>query len=95
LKNYEHSFSFSGCDINSPRQAGLKGETPDICKTLESPLHLGIIYAKISFVILLFNSLASQWGLDRVVSTLIEHHAEINLFIYLNNQFFEFVGCRS
>jgi hypothetical protein len=31
----------SNCDINSPRQAGLSGETPDICKTLESPLHLG------------------------------------------------------
>ncbi|CAF1118017.1 unnamed protein product [Rotaria sordida] len=51
----------SGCDINSPRQPGLNGETPDICKTLESPLHL-----------------ACQWGLERVVSTLIEHHADIN-----------------
>ncbi|UJR28238.1 hypothetical protein I4U23_009488 [Adineta vaga] len=51
----------SGCDINSPRQSGLNGEMPDICKTLESPLHL-----------------AAQWGLDRVVSTLIEHHADIN-----------------
>ncbi|CAF3943262.1 unnamed protein product [Adineta steineri] len=51
----------SGCDINSPRQVGFNGETPDICKTLESPLHL-----------------ACQWGLERVVSTLIEHHADIN-----------------
>ncbi|CAF0740586.1 unnamed protein product [Adineta steineri] len=51
----------SGCDINSPRQPGVNGETPEICKTLESPLHL-----------------ASQWGLDRVVSALIEHHADIN-----------------
>ena len=31
----------SGCDINSPRQAGLNGEIPDVCKTLETPLHLG------------------------------------------------------
>ncbi|CAF1139911.1 unnamed protein product [Adineta ricciae] len=51
----------SGCDINSPRQVGSNGEAPDICKTLESPLHL-----------------ACQWGLERVVSTLIEHHADIN-----------------
>ncbi|CAF3398603.1 unnamed protein product [Rotaria sp. Silwood1] len=51
----------SGCDINSPRQPGVNDETPDICKTLESPLHL-----------------ASQWGLERVVSTLIEYHADIN-----------------
>ncbi|CAF3345195.1 unnamed protein product [Rotaria socialis] len=51
----------SGCDINSPRQTGLNGETPDICKTLETPLHL-----------------ACQWGLERVVSALIEHHADIN-----------------
>ncbi|UJR21238.1 hypothetical protein I4U23_024333 [Adineta vaga] len=51
----------SGCDINSPRQVGFNGEAPDICKTLESPLHL-----------------ACQWGLERVVSTLIEHHADIN-----------------
>ena len=35
--------SCSGCDIDSPRQAGVNGETPDICKTLESPLHLGTI----------------------------------------------------
>ena len=72
-----HLFFSSGCDINSPRQAGLKGETPDICKTLESPLHLGRIDQDVplsSHVPIL----ASQWGLERVVSTLIEHHAEIN-----------------
>ncbi|CAF2499543.1 unnamed protein product [Rotaria sp. Silwood2] len=51
----------SACDINSPRQPGVNGEAPDICKTLESPLHL-----------------AAQWGLERVVSTLIEYHADIN-----------------
>ncbi|CAF5175682.1 unnamed protein product, partial [Rotaria magnacalcarata] len=41
--------------------SGVNGEAPDICKTLESPLHL-----------------AAQWGLERVVSTLIEYHADIN-----------------
>ncbi|CAF3694746.1 unnamed protein product [Rotaria socialis] len=51
----------SGCDINSSRQSGVNGEAPDICKTLESPLHL-----------------AAQWGLERVVSALIEYHADIN-----------------
>ena len=34
---------FSGCDIDSPRQSGLNGEMPDICKTLECPLHLGML----------------------------------------------------
>ena len=34
-------FLFSSCDINSSRKPGLNGETPDVCKTLESPLHLG------------------------------------------------------
>jgi hypothetical protein len=76
---------FSGCDINSPRQAGLNGETPDICKTLESPLHLGkfsLCFFLLLFVIFLS---ACQWGLERVVSTLIEHHADINKKVsYLN-----------
>ena len=55
-------FVFSGCDINSPRQPGLNGETPDICKTLESPLHLGIniflfllIYLFISLIVINMN----------------------------------------
>jgi hypothetical protein len=38
---YRLSLFFSGCDINSSRRVGLNGEKPDICKTLESPLHLG------------------------------------------------------
>jgi hypothetical protein len=43
------SLFLSGCDINSPRQPGLNGETPDICKTLESPLHLGMINKRKTF----------------------------------------------
>ena len=38
----------SGCDINSTRQVGLKGEKPDICKTQETPLHLGTQRKRVS-----------------------------------------------
>ena len=71
-------FYSSGCDINSPRQVGFKGETPDICKTLESPLHLGNFEEIIFNFLLHFTLSACQWGLERVVATLIEYHADIN-----------------
>jgi len=70
----------SGCDINSPRQSGFNGETPDICKTLETPLHLGRFSCS-SKIYVYSRSLcfsACQWGLERVVSSLIEYHADIN-----------------
>jgi hypothetical protein len=58
---------------------GSNGETPDICKTLESPLHLGNTNERASLHALFFSFfLACQWGLERVVLTLIEHHADIN-----------------
>jgi hypothetical protein len=72
--------NFSGCDINTPQQPGFNGETPDICKSLESPLHLGKDndrkYSNRWHLSLA--TVASQWGLERIVSALIEHHAEIN-----------------
>lgn len=50
----------SGCDLDSPRQAGLDGPT-EMSATRESPLHL-----------------CSQWGLTKVLQTLIEHGANVN-----------------
>ena len=73
-----HASDCSGCDINSPRQAGLKGEKPDLCKTQETPLHLGTKTIHCLRARLTPFLLACQWGLERVVATLIEYHAEIN-----------------
>lgn len=50
----------SGCDLDSPRQAGLDGPT-ETSASRESPLHL-----------------CCQWGLTRVLQTLIEHKANVN-----------------
>lgn len=50
----------SGCDLDSPRQAGLDGPT-ETSSSKESPLHL-----------------CCQWGLTKVLQTLIEHTANVN-----------------
>lgn len=56
----------SGCDLDSPRQAGLDGPT-ELSSTKESSLHL-----------------CCQWGLTRVLQTLIEHGANVNCVEFEN-----------
>ncbi|XP_065170447.1 rabankyrin-5 isoform X2 [Atheta coriaria] len=51
----------AGCDLDSPRMPGPKGEGGDEAKDKASSLHL-----------------CCQWGLDRVVQTLVEHRANVN-----------------
>ena len=56
---------FSGCDLDSPRKPGPKGEQTPVIDG-QTPLHL-----------------ASSWGLEKVVQTLLELNAQINIQVIL------------
>ena len=58
---YQLQYIFSGCDLDSPRKPGPKGEQTPVIDG-QTPLHL-----------------ASSWGLERVVQTLLEFNAQINI----------------